>query len=217
MNPKDVYGCANFRTKKRFPALSYYYENKQSSLWRASQNMPGLMGKRSTEDEMMLRKIGSTNPNTSNVVIYDARSQIKAYSNRVKGGGYENTDCYTNCEINFCSIDNIFGVSKAYNKLFNSVNSTNKVKDNPAIFTTIESSNWYGLIKTILETARLIAYDMHHNRRTVLVHCSDGWDRTAQMCSLTQIILDPYSRTIEGFEVLIEKEWVAFGHSFESR
>ena len=25
----------------------------------------------------------------------------------------------------------------------------------------------------------------------VLVHCSDGWDRTAQVASLTQLLLEP--------------------------
>jgi hypothetical protein len=43
---------------------------------------------------------------------------------------------------------------------------------------------------------------------SVLVHCSDGWDRTAQISSIAQIILDPYYRTIIGFEALVEKEWV---------
>lgn len=138
-------------------------------------------------------------------------------SNRVKGGGYENTDYYNRCEIEFSCIDNIFGVSNAYRKLFNSVNSQQKVKGNSCIFSSIESSNWYNLIKTILETICKITKDMDEKRKSVLVHCSDGWDRTAQMCSLTQIFLDPYARTLEGFEVVIEKEWVAFGHCFESR
>jgi len=35
------------------------------------------------------------------------------------------------------------------------------------------------------------------------VHCSDGWDRTAQTCSLACIMLDPYYRTIEGFQVTL--------------
>lgn len=52
------------------------------------------------------------------------------------------------------------------------------------------------------------------NGKNVLVHCSDGWDRTSQLSSLAQLLLDPYFRTLEGFAVLIEKDWVHFGHKF---
>ena len=43
--------------------------------------------------------------------------------------------------------------------------------------------------------------------------CKKKRDRTAQLVSLAQIILDPYFRTITGFEVLIEKDWLCFGFS----
>lgn len=36
---------------------------------------------------------------------------------------------------------------------------------------------------------------------SVLVHCSDGWDRTSQVCSLGSLLLEPYYRTMEGFMV----------------
>jgi hypothetical protein len=51
----------------------------------------------------------------------------------------------------------------------------------------------------------------------VLVHCSDGWDRTSQLTSLAMLLLDPFYRTLRGFAVLIEKEWVAMGHQFRTR
>lgn len=94
MTPSDVSAWAKFRTKRRFPALSFYYQAKKSALFRSSQNMPGIMSRRSEEDENMLSKIGRVNPNTSSISIYDARSKVKAYSNWVKGGGWENTDYY---------------------------------------------------------------------------------------------------------------------------
>lgn len=55
------------------------------------------------------------------------------------------------------------------------------------------------------------------DRHNVLVHCSDGWDRTSQMCALANLMLDPYYRTFEGFQVLIEKDFLSFGHMFGKR
>ena len=99
-----------------------------------------------------------------------------------------------------------------------------------------------------------IVNEMVFNNSSIVVHCSDGWDRTsmyshlysffyfrflsislvyssplfyflllffdiiylftlllAQLCTLAELIMDPYFRTIEGFEVLIEKDWLSFG------
>lgn len=46
--------------------------------------------------------------------------------------------------------------------------------------------------------------------------CS-GWDRTAQLTSLTEILIDPYYRTRKGFAIVVEKEWLSFGHKFAVR
>ena len=46
--------------------------------------------------------------------------------------------------------------------------------------------------------ALLIADKVESYKTSVLVHCSDGWDRTAQLTSLAMILLDPYYRTIKG-------------------
>jgi len=54
-------------------------------------------------------------------------------------------------------------------------------------------------------------------RDTVLVHCSDGWDRTSQIVALAMLLGDPYYRTIDGFELLIEKEWLSYGLQFHLR
>ncbi|GFO09175.1 myotubularin-related protein 8 [Plakobranchus ocellatus] len=80
----------------------------------------------------------------------------------------------------------------------------------------LEGSGWLKHIAAIIDTSAFIARAISEGI-SVLVHCSDGWDRTAQTCSLAGIMLDPYYRTMQGFQALIEKEWLAFGHKFTDR
>ena len=46
-----------------------------------------------------------------------------------------------------------------------------------------------------------VAEVVEKHKSSVLVHCSDGWDRTAQLTALAMLMLDPHYRTIRGFEV----------------
>lgn len=69
-----------------------------------------------------------------------------------------------------------------------------------AFLSGLESSGWLKHIRSILETAWFIARAVS-NGVSVVVHCSDGWDRTAQVCSLAALLLDPFYRTIQGFQV----------------
>lgn len=91
------------------------------------------------------------------------------------------------------------------------------MKDNKKVQAKIEATGWLNLLKNIILYSTEIANRMHFNEQNVVVHCSDGWDRTSQLCALSQMMLDPFYRTVLGFEVLIEKEWLSFGHKFDSR
>jgi len=81
---------------------------------------------------------------------------------------------------------------------------------------TSEGTKWLDHIKLILSGAIKMARLVSEGN-SLLVHCSDGWDRTPQLVSLAELLLDPYYRTIKGFSMLIQKEWVSFGHKFGER
>ena len=50
-----------------------------------------------------------------------------------------------------------------------------------------------------------------------MVHCQTGNDASSVICSLAQIMSDPYYRTFEGLRSLILKDWVLFMHDFVTK
>ena len=68
------------------------------------------------------------------------------------------------------------------------------------------ASRWLKHVTMVLRGAVRIAQLLDAGE-PVLVHCSDGWDRTSQLSALGQLLVDPYYRTIDGFAALVEKDW----------
>jgi len=81
----------------------------------------------------------------------------------------------------------------------------------------LEETGWLKHIQSLLTASVRLVEMMDRESTSVLIHCSDGWDRTAQIGASAQIMMDPYYRTLEGLGVLIEKEWITFGHKFRDR
>lgn len=222
MIDQAIFASSRFRTKERLPVITYYYKKKGTFLSRSSQSKTGITQNRCPEDEILLRYLGDANYDESqdngnvevNLSIYDARPYLNAMAQKVNGKGFEDTKLYRNCEINFMDIDNIHHVREAHRKVLNLCYSPDFA--NNKWYSQLEATNWLELVSYIMTAASKVAQSLR-NGRNCLVHCSDGWDRTAQILSLAQIMLDPYFRTIEGFEVLIMKEWVSFGHQFSTR
>eukprot|EP00050_Salpingoeca_kvevrii_P010868 m.11020 g.11020 ORF g.11020 m.11020 type:complete len:1832 (-) comp3123_c0_seq1:128-5623(-) len=81
----------------------------------------------------------------------------------------------------------------------------------------LHSSNWLFQISMLLHWASIVADLIELQSATVLVSLENGTDQATQIVSLAQLLCDPYYRTIQGFETLVRKEWLAFGHPFMSR
>ncbi|DAA23878.1 myotubularin-related protein 6 isoform X1 [Bos indicus x Bos taurus] len=209
-----IVGSSKFRSKGRFPVLSYYHQSKEAAICRCSQPLSGFSA-RCLEDEHLLQAISKANPANRYMYVMDTRPRLNAMANRAAGKGYENEDNYSNIRFQFVGIENIHVMRSSLQKLLE-VNGTKGLSVND-FYSGLESSGWLRHIKAVMDAAIFLAKAIAAESASVLVHCSDGWDRTSQVCSLGSLLLDPYYRTIRGFMVLIEKDWISFGHKFSER
>ncbi|XP_070821120.1 myotubularin-related protein 3 isoform X1 [Chaetodon trifascialis] len=148
------------------------------------------------------------------LLILDARSYAAAVANRAKGGGCECPEYYPNCEVVFMGMANIHSIRKSFQSLRF---LCTQMPDPANWLSALESTKWLQHLSLMLKAALLVVNAVDRDHRPVLVHCSDGWDRTPQIVALSKLLLDPYYRTIEGFQVLVETEWLDFGHKFADR
>lgn len=209
----DIEGSAIFRSKGRIPSLTWFHKSKKTFIMRCSQPKIGTMGKFSVEDENFVQAARHISP-TKRLVIFDARSMLAAGGNRLKGKGTEDiVNRYHGMKLLFLDIANIHAMRDSIDKLQTVCES---VQENKWL-SQLESTQWLSHIRSVLKGAALLAHYVTEKNTSVLVHCSDGWDRTPQLTALAQILLDPYYRTFDGFKVLVMKDWISFGHRFSDR
>lgn len=226
---------AAFRDGNRFPAFSWIDPTTLASIVRCSQPLPGrLGGKRCPEDEQLLAQIFKSNPDSPDFggYVLDARPYSSAMANRAMGAGFERSEHYGGLRVEFLGIENIHAVSDSLAKLKRAVRNAlpgpfgnhgvlgsgvNGGFDVNSWLEKLSDSAWLKHIQSVLNGANLAATLVHAKKTSVIVHCTHGWDRTAQLTSLPMLMLDPYYRTFIGFQVLIEKEWISYGHKFLDR
>jgi len=205
--------------------------------------MVGITQNRSIQDEKLIEAIFQTHvlPNshaqsgpiygsTLTNLIIDARPTANAVANTAKGAGTENMDHYKNAKKVYLGIDHIHTMRESLAKVVDALREAdamlasinNDLSDHVSGISMLDRqalrrSGWLRHIQAIIEGTLLIIRNIHISSSHVLIHCSDGWDRTSQLSSLSQLCLDPFYRTIRGFEILIEKDWLSYGHKFLDR
>ncbi|KAI0181008.1 phosphatases II [Hypoxylon sp. FL1284] len=151
----------------------------------------------------------------SNLIV-DARPTINAVVMQAMGKGSENMDYYNFAKKAYLNIENIHVMRESLSTVIEALKDGD-ISRLPPNRELLVKSNWLKHITGILDGSALIARQVGIRHSHVLIHCSDGWDRTSQLSALSQLMLDPYYRTIEGFIVLVEKDWMSFGHMFQQR
>ena len=204
--------------------------------------MVGLTNARSIQDEKLVEATFTSHVTpesrvsqpvfgaTATNLIIDARPTTNAVANTAKGAGTENMDHYKDCKKAYLGIDNIHSMRDSLNKVVEALRESDALAASvsgeipgtsatvlPVDRQALRRSGWLRHQVAILEGTLMIVRNVHVNHSHVLIHCSDGWDRTSQLSAVSQLCLDPYYRTTRGFQVLIEKDFVSFGHRFLDR
>ncbi|EGZ04615.1 hypothetical protein PHYSODRAFT_535974 [Phytophthora sojae] len=202
-----------FRARGRVPAVTHRHKN-DAVVARCAQPLVGLRRKRCTSDEAYMAAL--RRECKGKLLFIDCRSQTSAYGNIALGGGFEVLDYYKDTNIMFMGIENIHSMRDSIRKLFDLIKNEVRGNERPNWLSCLESTRWLEHVRSVLVSCSICVSKLVEGT-SLMIHCSDGWDRTAQITALVKLCVDPFYRTVKGFQVLIEQEWCAFGHQFRAR
>ncbi|XP_032351688.1 myotubularin-related protein 9-like isoform X3 [Camelus ferus] len=197
------------------PPERYYKRVAREVLLRSSQPLIGPQKRRCAEDEALLRAVLAGSRPGARGFIVDTRSAQTAKQARMTGGGTEAKAAYPGWKRLHRPLERGRPLQESFVHLVEACGDLEQSMDH--WLSRLAGCRWLAHVKEALSTACLAAQGMEREGACILVHGAEGTDSTLVVTSLAQLILDPSSRTMAGFQELVEREWIQAGHPFQLR
>ncbi|KAL6049666.1 Myotubularin-related protein 2 [Balamuthia mandrillaris] len=227
--PELLPSVKEFRTKGRIPVCCRKHPTCNAVITRCSQPRVSLSHQRGHADELLIANILRANPTSETLYLMDARSKANAMA---KGAGYEREAVYKDTKFEFLNIDNIHVMRESQRRIllqcypslmntspsssssssFSSNGSSSNGSSNKEEHAFAASESSFSSSDSSFLQNKENDNDWNYAVNSWMWHLNDGW-----VSALAQLMLDGYYRTVKGFQVLIEKEWLSFGPKFADR
>jgi len=126
-------------------------------------------------------------------------------------------DSFPKCDFIPVEFAEVRHVKSSFKKLMRACVPSASFSEEKGLLKAVEESGWFPQLQSIMLIAGATVDLMDAQGSSVMLCLEDGWDFATQVISVAQLLLDPYYRTLEGFRILVEKEWMSFGHRYTHR
>ena len=183
-----------------------------STVTSMSQNSQSLIRTTNNGDSLAGSTIGSLGLDNKSVNFYIFGEKVQIKSLKIE-------QFPSSCAFVPVDVHEIKQIKQSFKKLLKICCplSKSKTETKHGFYHQIESTGWFKQLQTILALANEMVDVVDYKGCSAMLCLEESADIVPQIVSIAELCLDPYYRTFNGFRVLVEKEWLAFGHRFSHR